>query len=418
MSPSPSGSMSLSPTVDPADAGFDPAGLARVDALTHGYVDDGRFPFVQLVIARGDQVVHHDTYGHADVDSGRPIRDDAIVRIYSMTKPITSVALLMLYERGQVLLEDPVSRYLPAFAGTRVYVSGDATNLQTREPAREMTVHDVLTHTSGLTYGFQHQHAVDAMYRTHALGDFSPSDRDLTQTMDLLATMPLQFDPGTAWCYSLSTDVCGAIVEAISGKPLDRFFAEEILGPLGMVDTAFWVDGDDRLERLTTNHLFFGGATAVMDPWDRSAYRRPPAMLSGGGGLVSTAADYLRFARMLSRGGELDGVRILSPRTVDYMASNHLPGDRDLNEMGQIGFAEVAMDGMGFGLGVSVNLSPQQNKANGSVGDYGWGGAASTMFRIDPFEDLVVVFLTQLLPSSTYPIRRQLQATIYGALVG
>ncbi len=409
--------MPIETTIDPDEAGFDPARLARIDAVTHAYVDDGRFPFVQTLVARRGEVVHVDSYGWADRDGDRPIHDDAIVRIYSMTKPVTSVALMMLYERGEVLLEEPVSRFLPAFAGQRVYVAGDETNLQTREPRREMTVHDVLTHMSGLTYGFQHQHAVDAMYRARSLGDFSPSKADLAETVALLGSLPLQFDPGSSWCYSMSTDVCGALVEAISGVSLDEFFRREIFEPLGMPDTAFWVEGEERRERFTTNHLFFGGTTSVMDRWDRSGYLKPPAMLSGGGGLVSTLADYHRFTQMLARGGELDGVRLLSPRTVAYMASNHLPGGCDLNDMGQVGFTEVAMEGMGFGLGFSVNVSPQRNTAIGSPGDYGWGGAASTAFRIDPAEELTLVFLTQLLPSSTYPIRRQLAATLYQALV-
>lgn len=355
--------MALEPTVDPQEVGVDPARLARIDALTHAYVDDGRFPFVQLVVRRRGEVVHHDVYGFADRDSGRPISDDCIARIYSMTKPVTSVAMMMLYEQGRLLLEDPVSKYLPAFADPRVFTVGSPARYETRQAAREMTVHDVLTHTSGLTYGFQHQHAVDAIYRTHGLGDFSPSARNLGEDMELLGSLPLQFDPGTSWCYSMSTDVCGAIVEVVAGMPLDAFFDQEIFGPLKMADTAFWVEGDDRRDRLTTNHLFFGGATSVMDPWDRSAYHRPPPMLSGGGGLVSTMADYLRFVEMLERGGELDGVRLLSPRTVAYMASNHLPGGRDLTEMGQVGFAESYMAGMGFGLGFSVNVSPQANAA-------------------------------------------------------
>lgn len=409
--------MALEPTIDPTEVGIDPTRLARIDELTHGYVDDGRFPFVQLLVSRRGEIVHHDLYGFADLASQRPIRDDSIVRVYSMTKPITSVALMMLYEQGKLLLEDPVSKYLPSFADPRVFVSGNHTKFTTREAAREMTVHDVLTHMSGLTYGFQNQHHVDAIYRTHGIGDFTPSTRSLTEEMELLGSLPLQFDPGTSWCYSMSTDVCGAIVEVVSGRTLEEFFAEEIFEPLGMVDTAFWVEGEERLDRFTTNMLFFGGATSVMDPWDRSGYHRRPPMLSGGGGLVSTMADYHRFTQLLLGCGELDGVRLLSPRTVDYMASNHLPGGRDLNDMGQVGFAEVAMEGMGFGLGFSVNLSPQENRAIGSPGDYGWGGAASTAFRIDPTEELTFVFLTQLLPSSTYPIRRELQATIYQSLV-
>jgi len=404
-------------TTRPEDLGLSSERLGRIDDVTHAYVDKGKLPGVQVLVSRRGQLVHHDCYGWTDVEAETPVRDDTIYRIYSMTKPITSVALLMLYEQGLLLLEDPISRWLPSFAAPRVFVAGDATRFTSREAAREITVRDVLTHTSGLTYGFQHQHPVDAIYRTHGIGDFTPSTRSLTEEMELLGTLPLQFDPGTRWCYSMSTDVCGALVEAISGSTLDDFFQREIFEPLGMVDTAFWVEGDERRERFTTNHLFFGGTTSVMDRWDKSIYHRPPAMLSGGGGLVSTMADYLRFVRMLEGGGAVDGVRLLSPRTVAFMASNHLPDGRDLNQMGQEGFAETYMEGMGFGLGFSVNLSPQANTAIASVGEYGWGGAASTAFRIDPAEELSFVFLTQLLPSSTYPIRRELQATIYQALV-
>ena len=407
----------LEPTVDPRDVGIDPDRLTRIDAVTHDYVDSGRFPCVQFLLARRGEIVHHDLYGHADVEDQRPVRDDTIYRIYSMTKPVTSVALMMLYEEGRILLEDPVSKYLPPFAGARVFDGGNELNYKTREADREITVHDVLTHTSGITYGFQHQHAVDAIYRSHNLGDFSPSMRDLDETMELLGTLPLQFSPGTKWCYSLSTDVCGAIVEAISGQTLDVFFAQRILEPLGMTDTAFWVDGDDRRDRFSSNYLHFGGNTSLMDKWDASGYLKPPAMLSGGGGLVSTMRDYHRFTQMLINGGTLDGVRLLSNRTVDFMTTNHLPQGRTLNDMGQVGFAEVVMEGLGFGLGFSVNESPAHNGALGSAGDYGWGGAASTVFSIDPAEELVFILMTQLLPSSTYPIRRELRATVYQSLV-
>ena len=406
------------PTIDPRDVGVDPSRLGRIDAVIDGYVRSGRFPCGQFLLARRGHIVHHHLVGHADVDEQRPVAADSIFRVYSMTKPVTSVALMMLYEEGKILLENPVSRFLPSFEGARVFAGGNENSFQTREADREITVHDVLTHTAGLTYGFQHQHAVDAIYRRHNLGDFTPNPRSLTETMELLGTLPLMFSPGSGWCYSMATDVCGAIVEAVSGQTLDEFFAERIFEPLGMHDTAFWVDGEDRRERFCTNYLFFGGTTSVMDKWDRSSYLKPPAMLSGGGGLVSTMADYHRFTQMLINGGQLDGTRLLSNRTVEFMTTNHLPGDQTLNGMGQIGFAEGVMEGLGFGLGFSVNMSPASNGALGSVGDYGWGGAASTVFSIDPSEELVFIFLTQLLPSSTYPIRRQLRATVYQALVG
>ena len=407
----------LRPTVDPSEVGVDPDRLANIDAVTHRYVDSGRFPCVQFLMVRRGEIVHHDLYGFADVDDERPVRDDTIYRIYSMTKPVTSVAMMMLYEEGRLLLEEPVSKYVPSFAGPRVFDRGNEVSFQSREADREITLHDLLTHTSGLTYGFQHQHPVDAIYRTHNLGDFTPSKRDLTETMELLGTLPLQFPPGAKWCYSLSTDVCGAVVEAVSGQSLDTFFAERIFEPLGMTDTAFSVDGEDRRDRFSSNYLHFGGTTSVMDKWDRSAYLKPPAMLSGGGGLVSTMRDYHRFTQMLLNGGEFDGVRLVSNRTLRFMTTNHLPDGRTLNDMGQVGFAEVVMEGLGFGLGFSVNESPARNGALGSVGDYGWGGAASTVFSVDPSEELVFIMMTQLLPSSAYPIRRELRATVYQSLV-
>ena len=409
----------LVPTADPWKVGVDPDRLRRIDDLLHAYVDDGRLPCTQVLVARAGEIVHHDVYGFADVAGGRLLAADAIFRIYSMTKPVTSVALMMLYEQGRVLLEDPVSRYLPAFADPRVWVSGDALSLVTRPADRPIRVKDLLTHTAGLTYGFQHAHLVDSLYREHGLGDFGIEPTYTNAEMvSLLAALPLQYSPGDAWCYSMATDVCGALVEAISGESLDEFFQRHIFSPLGMVDTGFWVAGEERVDRLTTNYAHVpGGALVPLDVPATSTYLARPAFLSGGGGLVSTMADYFRFTQLLAGGGALDGVRLLSPRTVEFMTSNHLPGGRTLNEMGQIGFSEVAMEGVGFGLGFSVNVDPVANGALGSVGDFGWGGAASTMFSIDPVEDLTTIFLTQLMPSTTFPIRRELRATVYQALV-
>lgn len=396
--------------------GFDGARLGRLDGVLHRYVDDGKLPGVQTVVSRHGEVVHRDCYGWRDVDAGRAVEPDTIYRIYSMTKPITSVALMMLYEEGHFLLENPVARWIPELADLRVWSGGTAAEPETEPLATPLTVHHVLTHTSGFTYGFQYQHPVDAMYRTLDLGNFAPPSHDLDEALRRLGTVPLLFQPGTRWNYSMSTDVCGALVERMSGQTLDEFFRTRIFEPLRLHDTGFHAPAAvvDRCSVLYTyvagNRMRAIGSAASMT--------RPPALLSGGGGLVSTVDDYLRFCELLRRGGELDGVRLLSPRTVAFMASNHLPHDRTLNEMGQTTFAETAMEGTGFGLGFSVLLDPPANGALGSRGQFAWGGAASTAFWVDPAEDLVVVFMTQLLPSNQYPLRRHLQAGVYQALIG
>jgi CubicO group peptidase (beta-lactamase class C family) len=274
----------------------------------------------------------------------------------------------------------------------------------------------VLTHLSGLTYGFQFAHPVDAMYRARGLGEFfTRPDYDLAEAMARLGELPLLFEPGTRWNYSMSTDVCGRLVEVMSGLSLDEFFRIRIFEPLGMHDTAF-ATRESEVERCSPLYVFQAGK-GMRRMAEAEAMTRPERFLSGGGGLHSTADDYLRFCHLLVNGGELDGVRLLSPRTLRFMASNHLPGGRTLNEMGQSTFAETAMNGTGFGLGFSVLLDPAANQSLGSPGLYAWGGAASTAFWIDPVEELAVVFMTQLLPSNTYPLRRHLQAGVYQALV-
>ena len=406
----------LSPSVDPAEVGLDPSRLARIDAVLHGYVDRGLLPCTQFLLTRGGEVVHHDVYGMADVAEGRPLTEDTIFRIYSMTKPVTSVALMMLYEQGVVLLEDPVEKHLPAFADARVWVAGNEYTVTTRPVERPMRVIDLLTHTAGLTYGFQHSHAVDGLYRMHGLGDFGLVPAYSNQEMvEVLASVPLQYQPGTEWRYSMATDVCGALVEVLSGQTLGEFFAEHIFDPLGMVDSGFFVDAA-RKDRLATSYGHDPAGFAPVDP-ALEDYLNPPAFESGGGGLVSTMTDYHRFTQMLARGGELDGARLLSPRTVAYMTSNHLPGGRLITDLSTGGFSEVLFPGVGFGLGFSINVDPVAGGGLGSAGDYGWGGAASTVFSIDPAEELTMIFLTQLMPSTTFPIRRQLRATVYQALV-
>lgn len=397
-------------------AGFDSQRLASVSALVDRYVAEGKLAGAQVQVAHRGEVALRHTVGRADVASDRPLGDDAIYRIYSMTKPITSIALMQLYEQGQVLLEDPVSAYIPEFAEMQVFTGGTPTAPKVRPAQTAMTVKDVLTHASGLTYGFFFQNNLDAMYREDGLGDFQLPDYTLEEGMRRLATKPLAFDPGTAWNYSMSTDVCGRLVEVISGMGLDEYFAEHITGPLGMVDTAFHVPADKK-HRFTSNYaLTPEDPLATFDSFDASPYLSPPVFLSGGGGLVGTVDDYQRFVDMLLDGGELDGQRIIGRKTLEYMTINHLPEGKTLNELGQSLFSEAVMEGMGFGLGFSTLVDPARNGAVSSGGEFAWGGAASTAFWVDPAEEITCVFMTQLMPSSSYPLRRELKATVYQAL--
>lgn len=402
----------------PEELGFDSQRLDRIGAVGRRYVDEGKLPCAAVQVARGGEVVYSDVCGMADVEAARPATDDTIFRIYSMTKPITSVVLMALYEEGEFLLEDPIENFLPDFATMTVWSGGSDQAPQSRPALRSITVRDILTHTSGLTYGFMRQHPLDAIYRDrHNLGDFTKTDYSLAEGMKRLGSLPLLFEPGTSWNYSMSTDVCGAVIEAITGKTLDVVFEERVFGPLGMADTGFHVPAveSERLAASYTRNPASGDLFKIDDP-ATSSYLAPPAFLSGGGGLVSTIADYQRFCNLLLNGGELGGHRIIGRKTLDYMTLNHLPGGALLNELGQSLFAEVTMNGHGFGLGFSVIEDPASNGSVSSVGEFAWGGAASTAFWIDPVEDLTAIFMTQLIPSSTYPIRRQLRAAVYQAL--
>ncbi|MGQ0831930.1 MAG: serine hydrolase domain-containing protein [Microthrixaceae bacterium] len=402
-------------TIPPSEVGMSSERLAHVDATMHAYVDKGKLPGVQTLISRRGQLVHHDCYGFADVEAENPVTPETIYRIYSMTKPITSVGLMMLYEQGTFLLENPISRWLPEFADPQVWDGGTAEAPKVRPAAREITVHDVLTHMSGLTYGFHFRHPLDELYRNNALGDLSLPSYDLAEGIERLASLPLLFDPGTRWNYSMSTDVCGRLIEVMSGEPLNEFFEANVLGPLGMRDTGFAAPEPDlaRCAALYTKRVK-GGLHRMAGP---ESMVRPPKYLDGGGGLVGTGPDYLRFCHMLLNGGELDGVRLLSPRTIAYMARNHLPNGQLINDIGESRFSEAAMAGTGFGLGFAVieDAAALQNLA--SEGEFSWGGAASTAFWVDPVEEICVVFMTQLLPSDTYPMRRQLRATVLQSVI-
>ncbi len=414
MSAAPSG---LAVEADPAQLGFDPARLDRIERHFARYVEDGRLPGWLALVARAGEVAHVARAGHRDVEAGLPVEQDTIWRIYSMTKPVTSVAAMMLWEEGAFELKDPVSRFIPSFADARVWTAGSSLKPVTGPLTEPLLLWHLLTHTSGLTYGFHYSHPVDAIYRAGGFEWGTPPGLDLAACCDAWAAMPLLFQPGSEWNYGVSTDVLGRVVEVICGQPLDRFLRERILAPLGMHDTGFVVPAQDagRLAALYTADPVTG--RAVRNEAMGAAVLSERDCLSGGGGLVSTAADYLRFARMVLGGGELDGVRLLGSRTLRYMAANHLPGGADLEEVGRPLFSETTFDGVGFGLGFSVLMDPVRNRVPGSPGELAWGGAASTAFWVDPLEDLCVLFFTQLLPSSTHPLRSQLRQLVYQALV-
>ena len=407
-------------TVKPESAGMSSARLARIDRfLAERYIDSGRLPCALLQVARGGQLVHQSVLGKASLEDGKPLAEDAIVRIYSMTKPITSVAFMMLVEEGLVALDDPVHRFIPSWRDQAVYVAGGnglpgtPPGWQTKPTASPMRMIDLLRHTSGLTYGFQSRTNVDAAYRANKLDPFEQKE-GLEAFIEALGKVPLEFSPGTAWNYSVSTDVLGYLVGKISGMPFDEFLRRRILRPLGMNDTDFHVTED---KRPRFANCYINGAGGKLAPLPGFAYDEPPATPSGGGGLVGTAADYMRFCECLRRGGALGDVRLLGPKTLALMRNNHLPGGADLADISVSMFSEAIFKGVGFGLGFAMTTDVAKTQVAGSVGEYWWGGAASTAFWIDPVEDLCVVFLTQFMPSSLYPIRRELRTLINAAVI-
>jgi CubicO group peptidase (beta-lactamase class C family) len=401
----------------PEKHGFDAARLARLDGfLKERYLDSGKLPCVQLLVARDGETVHFSSQGAAREGSETEIDEGSLFRIASMTKPITSIAFMMLVEQGLVAVDTPVHHVLPEFKDIGVFVAGGGpVPFQTKPTDQPMRMVDLLRHTSGLTYGFQHRSNVDSAYR-HAKLENWHGERDLDAFICDLAKIPLEFSPGEAWNYSVSTDVLGAVIQRVSGNKLDDFFRTQIFEPLKMVDTFFDVP-DDKIDRLTDCYTFIAGKGRVMyDRGAESAWGKKPIFLSGGGGLVSTALDYNRFCQMCLNGGELDGVRLVGRKTLDLMTINHLPGHSDLSHMSRSLFSEAALAGTGFGLGFAVNKDLAPGMVPGSVGEYYWGGMFSTAFFIDPVEKLSMVFMTQLSPSSVYPIRRELKTLIYSAL--
>ena len=404
--------MPLEIETKPEEVGLSSERLERVDAWMRSLVERGKLAGVQTMVARRGRIAWFRSCGLADLARGRRMAPDTIFRIYSMTKPLTSVAAMMLYEQGCFQLDDPITRYLPAFANMRVFAGGSRGRWDSVPAERDITFRDLLTHTSGLTYGFMESTLVDAMYRDNGI-DFQTSPASLGDVVERAAELPLLSQPGAEWNYSIATDVLGHLVAVISGRPFGDFLREEIIRPLGMYDTDFHVP-EEKLGRFAANYARGAdGALRLIDDPAESPYRSPNRLCSGGGGLVSTASDYMRFCRFMLNKGELDGVRLLGRKTVELMTANHLRGD--MADMGQPRFSESPYLGIGFGLGFSVMLDPAKAQILGTPGEYAWGGAASTAFWIDPAEEMAVILLTQLMPSSTYPIRRELRVLTYQA---
>ncbi|HIM87340.1 MAG TPA: class A beta-lactamase-related serine hydrolase [Gammaproteobacteria bacterium] len=382
------------------------------------YVDAGKLPCALTLICRHGEVVFARAVGQRDLESGGPIEMDSIFRIFSMSKPLTSVAVMMLYEEGIFQLDDPISRFIPCLANPTVMVSNADGGLQTRPANGPITIKQLLTHTAGFTYGWNEEFSLGEMYQRAGV-DFWPNSGMLAEVVEKASELPLLFEPGSRFGYGISTDVLGRFVEVISEQPLDVFMRQRVFEPLGMTDTGFSIT-PDKLDRLTTLYEAKGAGNTLarVDAPGSTLYAADNVTtFSGGGGLLSTPADYLRFTEMLRCRGEFKGGRLLGSRTVDFMTQNHLPGD--LAQMGDKDFDgwSIAGEGVGFGLGFSVVLDPVRARTLCSVGEFSWGGIASTVFWVDPTEDITAMFLTQLTPSSTYKLRRELRVLTYQALV-
>ena len=407
--------MSSLKVVSPESVGLDGKVMGNIrDYLKEQYIEPGKYIGTLTLVARKGEIAYLDAIGFMDRENKKAMQEDAIFSIYSMSKPITSIALMQLYEKSLFRLDDPIHWHIPSWRNLRVYESGLYPNFLTSRPKRHMTIRDLLSHMSGLTYDFMLRTNVDAAYRKTKL----QATGDLQAMIDTLAQLPLEFSPGDQWNYSVSTDVCGYLVEHFSGMKLDKYFQKHIFDPLGMEDTGFSCAKEkvDRLASLYEQHPKKG--PVLVDPGGAKTARvKKRKMLSGGGGLLSTMSDYYRFCSMLLNQGELDGTRIIGRKTLAMMASNHLPDNRDLTEMSQSAFSETTYQGVGFGLGFSVILDPVKTQSLTDEGEYGWGGAASTVFWVNPKEEMVVIFLTQLLPSSTYQVRRELRSLVYSSLM-
>ena len=390
------------------DLGFVSDRLARIPAFIQAnYLDNGKLPFASVLVGRGDDIALQWSSG---------VAEDAIFRIASMTKPITSVAFMQLVEQGLVALTDPVTKYIPEFAQLGVFVGGGGNvPFMTRAPKTQMRVIDLLRHTAGFTYSFQEQGNIDAAYRKTDVESWTKNTSQ--SVIDTLAQIPLEFDPGTQWNYSVATDILGILVERISGLSLPEYFQTHIFTPLGMTDSFFQVPAD-KAARIPEGFAF--DPETKMKLIDKagadSMWAKGWSFNSGGGGLASSVADYYRFCRMLLNGGALDGAQILSPKTIELMTANHIPGGQDLTQMSKSLFSEAEMAGIGFGLGFATTIDSAATLTPCSTGDFYWGGMYSTAFFVDPVEDIIMIFMTQLLPSTTYPVRREIKTMIYSAL--
>ncbi len=404
-------------TANPEDFGMNAERLEKIPGyFAHRYLNNNKLPCMATLVSRGGSVVHEAYRGNSVLGGDQPIGPETIFRIYSMTKPVTSLAAMMLFEEGDLRLDHPVSRYIPEFADTKVWAGGSMDGPELKVPEREIDIRDLFTHTSGLTYGFLFQHPVDAMYREHKI---ARPDETLEEMCKRLAGLPLVFSPGTRWNYGHSTDVLGRVIEVISGQPLDVFLQERIFTPLGMEDTGFYVP-EAKWPRLMACYSRdpASGEVSLSDGAgaESRAYRSRPIMLNGGGGLVSTLRDYHRFCLCLLNGGSLGDARLISPKTWEFMAQNHLPGGASIKSMGDKTFSEARMEGNGFGLGGSVIIDVAETLQPGSEGNFSWGGLANTFFWIDPTEELIAIQMTQMIPSGCYPIRPQFQQLVYAAI--
>ena len=398
--------------VSPESVGFSSERLGRINKMMQGYIDQGKLASGLTMLARQGETFHFEPYGVLDIESGAPVQRDTLFRIYSMTKPITSAAVMMLYEEGHFSLDDPVGKFIPELASLKVYDGMGETGMRLVDQDRPITIRHLLTHTSGLSYGFHQDSPIEAMYREANITD---PDSTLKEMAEKLGKLPLVTQPGTKWRYSNATDVLGYLVEVVSGVPFDHYLQDNILDPLGMEDTSFYV-AEENLDRLAT--VYGASPNGRIVPLDNemvNRQRRPHTLFSGGGGLVATGADYMRFCQMLLNGGVLGDERLLAPKTVELMRSNHLTDDLKPFAVGQSNASDTK--GCGFGLGFRVVMDIAQHGIIGSNGIYSWGGAASTVFWIDPEEDLVAILLTQFMPSSYYPLRREFQIATYQALV-
>lgn len=406
---------------DPETLGFSSVRLNRIADWNSRFVESGQLAGTSVLICRPDRGVWYHAAGQSALDSARRMQEDTICRIYSMTKPITSVALMMLYEAGSFHLDDPVSTYLSEFAATQVYVAGSDHIPILEDVRRPITIRDLLTHTSGLVHPFRGDSPVHAIYRAKGI-DFGRGQGDLAEMTRQLGSLPLLFQPGTRWHYGVSTDVIGRLIEVLSGQQLNDYFEQQIFAPLGMSDTAFAV-APQNLGRLATLYTLAGADSepagdklVPIDPAEASHFASQVSLFSGGGGLTSTIGDYLRFALMLRNGGELGGVRLLGRKTIDFMRQNHLPGT--MADLGEPRFGDDMHlgSGLGFGLGFAVVLDPTAAQVMGSRGEYFWPGVGGTQFWIDPVEDLIVIQMAQMRPASLVPTRRTLRSLVYQAL--